>query len=533
MKISLKHKMRLILIAITLNFYGCIKEEDLNFDKITSGEWTPEWAIPVIHSRLSIKDITAMADTGMFSINNNNQISLIYNTNVFSVYGYEFFTPVNQSEWNSLQLTTPDSVELYQNDSVSRSLNIVFPLTFPNGEQIDSMTFRKGALRINMTSNIPHDGILNITIPSATLGGLPFTKNIPIGASTNTSISTQNIYDMSGYNMRTSNMGMSNQLNVSYTLTFINSNTTLNTLNKNFDITTSFDSIAPASLFGFLGQREFILPSDTAEIGIFNNFEGGGIFFEDPKMTITMTNSFGMPIDAQISTLSAIHTNGSVQPITGPIPSPLVDYPIVFGQTATNSFVFDNTNSNIQQVINSTVKYFVFDISAGTNTPLPTYNFMSDSSIFKADIKIEFPMKGYTTGFTVQDTVEFGIGEIKEISSLAFRLNISNGFPVNARTQLYFTDDNYNILDSLFTSSQDRIIESAEIDVNGRVTTPTIRSADEVFDGIRLQHLFSAKKILVRGIIDTKDAPTTSVQIYDDYKLDFKLGIRTKLKITF
>lgn len=158
---------------------------------------------------------------------------------------------------------------------------------------------------------------------------------------------------------------------------------------------------------------------------------------------------------------------------------------------------------------------------------------MSDSSIFKADLKIEFPMKGYTTGFTIQDTVEFGIGEIKEISSLAFRLNISNGFPVNARTQLYFTDDNYNILDSLFTTSQDRIIESAEIDVNGRVTIPTVRSADEVFEGIRLQHLFSAKKILVRGIINTKDAPTTVVQIYDDYKLDFKLGIRTKLKITF
>ena len=158
---------------------------------------------------------------------------------------------------------------------------------------------------------------------------------------------------------------------------------------------------------------------------------------------------------------------------------------------------------------------------------------MSDSSIFKADMKIEFPLKGYTTGFTIQDTVDFGIGEIKEIAAATFRLNISNGFPIHARAQLYFTDNNYNILDSLFTNSQDRIIESAEIDSDGIVTTPTVRSADEVFDGVRLQHLFDAKKILVKGVIDTKDAPGTMVQILDTYKLDFKLGVRTKLKITF
>ena len=533
MKILLKHKTYFATALLAFTIYGCIKEEDLSFDKVTTNEWSPEWAVPLIHSGLSIKDLTGMSDSGMFTTNSNHQISLVYNTNIYKIHGYEFFTPVNQSSWQTLQLLQPDSVDLYQNDSVSRSINLVVPLTFPNGEQIDSLNFRKGSLRINLTSYIPHDGILKITIPSATLGGQQFSKSVPISASTGAAVYTQDIFDMSGYNMGTKNLGMSNQLRVNYSLTFLKSQTTLNTLNKNFDITTSFDSITPSSLFGFLGQREFIIPPDSSEISILNNFQGGGIYLDDPKMTISLTNSFGMPIDASINTLSAIQTNGTVVPIVGPYPSPLIDYPIIFGQTATNSFVFDNTNSNIKQAINSTAHYFTYDISAGTNSPLPTYNFMSDSSIFKADLKIEFPLKGYTTGFTIQDTVNFGIGEIKEIASAAFRLNISNGFPIHARAQLYFTDNNYNILDSLFTNSQDRIIESAEIDSDGIVTSPTVRSADEVFDGIRLQHLFDAKKILVKGVIDTKDAPTTMVQILDTYKLDFKLGVRTKLKITF
>src|SRR6185436_1727687 len=122
------------------------------------------------------------------------------------------------------------------------------------------------------------------------------------------------------------------------------------------------------------------------------------------------TNSFGMPIDAHLTTLSAVQADNTVVPINGPVPSPLIDYPVVYGQAATNSFYFDNSNSNLQTALNSNVKNFVYNITAGTNVPLPTYNFMSDSSVFKADLKVEIPMKGYTTGFAIQDTVDFGIG---------------------------------------------------------------------------------------------------------------------------
>ncbi len=527
-----RHKALTIFFFIVVLQYGCIKEEDFSFDKMASNSWNPEFAVPLIHSNLSINDLTGMTDTGMFTVN-NHRISLVYKTNIYSLSGYEFFTPVNQSAFQTLQLIPQDSATLYQDDSVTRAITVPVPFIFPNNEQIDSMTFRKGALRINMTSNIPHDGILTISIPSATIGGQPFTQDIPIGAAYGTPVLTQNIYDMAGYNMKTTVNGMPNQLNVTYSIKFLNSHTTSPTLGKNFDITTSFDSIAPASLFGYLGQREFIMPSDSEEISIFNNFQGGSMHFENPKMTISLSNSFGMPIDAQIGTLSAILSNGTVTPITGPYPSPLIDYPIVYGQSATNSFVFDNTNSNLETVFNSAPNYFIYNITAGTNSPLPTFNFMSDSSNFRADLKLEFPLKGYTTGFTIQDTVDFEIGDIDMLKAITFRLNVSNGFPMHVHTQVYFVDDNLTMLDSLFTDSQDRILESADIDANGKVTTPTVRSADETFDESRLPNLFNAKKVIIKGVIDTKDAPTTSVEIYDDYKLDFKLGVRTKLKIDF
>jgi hypothetical protein len=527
-----KRRVLIILFMSLMLQYGCIKEEDLSFDKVASNSWNPEFAVPLIHSHLSINDITGMTDTGMFTVN-NHQISLVYKTNIYSLSGYEFFTPVNQSAFQTLQMFPQDSVNLYQNDSVTQSISVPMPFTFPNNEQIDSLTFRKGSLRISLTSNIPHDAVLNVSIPSATLNGQSFSQDIPVNASYNQPEFGQGIFDMSGYHMKTTNGGMPNMLNISYSIKFRNSGTTSPALGKNFDITTAFDSITPASMFGFLGQREFNMPSDSAEISIFNNFQGGSMFFDDPKMTISLYNSFGMPIDAQIGTLSAIQSNGTVTPVTGPYPPQLIDYPIVFGQAATNSFTFDKTNSNIQQIFNSSPHYFVYNIAAGTNSPLPVYNFMGDSSNFRADLKLEFPLKGYTTGFAIQDTVDFGIGNIDMLKSATFKLNISNGFPMHVHSQLYFVDDNNVVLDSMFAVSQDRILESAAIDANGRVTIPTVRSDEETFDEIRLPHIFNAKKIIIRGVIDTKDAPTTSVELFDDYKLDFKIGVKTKLKIDF
>jgi hypothetical protein len=520
-----------MLFAMTILLHGCMKDDDFRMDKMSKGEWDPEFAVPLINSELGLNDIISLDSGGLFTMN-NHQLNLIYKTNIYTQYGYQFFQPVSQSDAVTLQMTPPDTSALYQTGTVSRSINIVMPLTFPNGEQVDSMTLRRGSLRIGITNDIPHPGVLHISIPGATTNGDQFSQDIPFSAGSNISFMTQQAFDLAGYSMSMNNGGP-NRLGIDYTLTFNNSGSTANAMFHNFDITFSFDSITPATVFGYFGQREFMPPIDTTELSIFNNFQGGSMYFDDPTMTISLYNSFGMPIDAHINALKAVLPDGTIMPFTGPTPSPLIDYPMVMGQTSSNSFTWDKNNSNIQSVFNSTPKQIIYDLQAGTNAPLPTYNFMSDSSIFKADLQVQFPMKGYASGFTVQDTVDFGIGQVDMIESAAFRLNVSNGFPVNANVQLYFADENLNILDSMFTVASNRLVVAANVDNNGRATTPAIRMADENFYGARLQHLFAAKKIFIKAAIETKDAPTTAVSLYDDYKIRFKIGVRTKLKVDY
>jgi hypothetical protein len=83
------------------------------------------------------------------------------------------------------------------------------------------------------------------------------------------------------------------------------------------------------------------------------------------------------------------------------------------------------------------------------------------------------------------------------------------------------------------SNSQNRIIEAAEVDNNGLVTLPTKRATDEAFEGVRMQHLFDAKKILIKATIQTTDAPSSMVEVFDNYTIDFKIGVRTKIKMDF
>jgi len=530
MKIFQRNAALCLLLVALLN--SCIKEDDFDFNNMAANQWDPELAAPLINSSLSIQDITGMTENDMFTVN-NGVISLIYSTNIFKRYGFEFFTPASQTSNLTIQMTPPDSTTLYQTGTVSRSITPTMPLSFPNGEQIDSMVYRSGQFNVTLTSYIPHDAVLNVTIPSATLQGQVFSKDIPVSASTGVASIVQGSFDMTGYSMGTNKNGMPNQVDISYTLTFTNSNTVSPCLNLNFDIISSFDSIAPAYLFGYFGQSEFAPPPTSSPVSIFNNFQGGSVFFDDPRMTITLTNSFGMPIDAKVNSIRAEQSSGANIPFNGNFPNPLITYPIAVGQAATNSIYFDKNNSNIQQLVNASPVAFNYNISAGTNAPLPAYNFMSDSSEFSVDMKLELPLSGHATGFVIQDTLDISLGDVTQISSILFRLNVTNGFPVNANTQVYFLNDSYAVLDSLISDYQNRLVESAEVDANGKATTPTVRAREELFDGIRLSHLFDAKKVIIRATIDTYDAPNTNIDLYDDYKIDFKLGARTKLNIEF
>lgn len=529
-----KKKLSLLsLVAIAFLIQACIKNNDFDFDKIASSTWSPDLAAPLIHSSLGIQDIVSVGDSNTVSVDSNHLVSLIYRGNIYSITGSEFLPVIDQNDNTNFSITSSDSTTLYTANTLTKITPKSIPFIFPGGEQIDSLYIKSGKLEVEITSTIPHSGTLNISIPTLIKNGVAMSFTVPFISSTGSQIIKIDSLALAAYLFDLTLAGFPNYFNITYTATFNNSNSLLSITNKNFDVVARFKNIEFSSIFGNLGTHPINLFEDSSRITLFDNFQGGQMYFEDPKMTFFLSNSFGMPIDAHVLSLAALSPTGTSIPITGNIPDPLViGYPSQIGQVATSSFVLDKNNSNIQTVISQAPRYIVYTLNATSNIPNIQPNFLTDTSKFKADIQIDFPLRGYANSFTVEDTTDFSMEKINEIESAVFRINIDNGFPADAYTQAYFVDSNYTRLDSLISNPANLLIKSAQVDGNGRVTVSTHEMSDEPFSKTRMEHLYSAKKILIISVIDTKNAPS-NVEIYDTYKLDVKIGVRTQLNVKF
>jgi len=511
-----------------------MKDEDFNYDRIASTNWDPDFAIPLINSSLSINDLTGFSNSTIVDTDSNGFVYLIYRSNIFSVYGFEFMPLLNQTYLSQFTPAPGDSSDLYQTGTFSRTISTVIPFTVSGSEELDSVFLRNGILSTTLSSQLPHSGSVQIDIPDATLNGLPYSRTIPLDHNLGIPLQVSANDGLGGYRLNLTGAGAFNQLRVNYTITFSNSASPLSLTDRNLYISTELNNLQMEYAFGNFGQRPLSLPGDSSRIELFNNTVFGNIAFDDPFINFEISNSFGVPVNAQLTSLNAIFSNGSTAPVTGSIPNPLpVQTPLTPGQTASTSFYLDKNNSNISSIMDQNPRYIAFDVSALSNSPVPTYNFISDSSQFRVDAEVKLPLKGSANGFTVIDTSDFELENIEEVQKAIFRINAQNGFPADAYIQIYFADSNYIVIDSLLSDASDFIVESGLLDLDGKVILPNKKIRDEEFDKTRLERIYDARKLIITAIVSTQNAPVQQVPIYSSYTLDIRIGVRAFLNIEF
>ena len=533
MSVNQLKRILLPIVCIVSFFFhfSCIKENDFNYDKLAGSNWDPDLALPLIQTSINIQDISGLVDSANYSTDSNHLLKLIYTGNIYSIGSNHFLPVLNQSDDAVFSLNASDSTLLYQSGTITKTISHFAPFIFQNGT-CDSMLVESGQLDISLVSDIPHSGILNITIPDAIKNGQSLSCQLPFTWSGSATTVGKSI-DLSGYFINLSGSGIPGVLTINYSITYNNSTSLSAVTGHQSAVHLDFNAIHFKSIYGNFGQQAITLFEDSALITLFSNFQNGTLYFDDPSLTFTLKNSFGMPIDAHVSSLTAINRLGQSFPITGAIPDPLpIGFPSVAGQSAISSFTLDKNNSNVRSIISQCPKYITYSLNATSNAPNPAYNFLLDTSEFRADIKIELPMRGYASGFTIQDTVDFRLDKINDLKNAIFRINIDNGFPANAYTQIYFTDAGFNILDSMILDPSHTLIESAQVNSAGKVIASTHKMLDEPFPSARLDHLYQTKKMLIRSLINTADFQTGRIiEIYDDYKIDVKVGVRADFNI--
>ncbi|MEI7595147.1 MAG: hypothetical protein WCK02_05315 [Bacteroidota bacterium] len=541
-KISKINANRITLVVfialISVLTSSCFKD-DFDTNRLAGGQYTPNVAVPVIHSELTLGDIIRDYDSEHMLVEDGTGfITLVYNGTVYSKLASELIIIADQNFSKTENYNLPPATPI--GDSAKNNYNQVLTFATPNGGIYDSAILKTCDLKLQLSLDLNQNAKFRFSIPNATKNGIPFYKELPYTYNGSTPAMLSSDIDLSDYKIVFNNSGGNNEIDINIeAVVFNNGNPILPAYS--FSFTQDFTNIKYKKLFGYLGQQTFNIAVDTVSIDIFKNNIMGAFILEDPRIKITTTNSFGMPIDVSFNAIKANSPTNApfVVVLSGTgLPNPFsINAPTIsqVGSSVRDSIYLHKNNSNFDNFINispRTVTYSLTGLSNPQATPIK--NFVLENSRFDVDLQVELPLYGRAWNFVLQDTFDFEFSKIQEIDWISFKINTTNSFPLESQIQVLFADSNYVVIDSLLNPLQSVVAAGIAGPAPAyKVTVPTNKITETTLTAAKLDKLANCKKIIVRGKLATTNNGNDIVKIYSNYKLDVKLGTRAQLKADF
>jgi hypothetical protein len=287
---------------------------------------------------------------------------------------------------------------------------------------------------------------------------------------------------------------------------------------------------------GFFGdQSALAIPAETIDVNAFGtSLNKASVSFAQPKITLSVSNDFGIPTKVTFGSLEARKKDGSKLLVQINPASPIaINRPVTLGQSATTDVSVTNAN----QLINFAPSLFFYQLSARINEGLTSgTNFCADTSKIRVTFKAEIPLYGKAAGILLADTFDIDLSEAKdtEVESGAIRSKINNQLPLDAFIQLYIADANSIIKDSLFTTAQTAIVKASTVNAQGELLNAGVTDTEASIPKEKLDKLFDAKKIIVKARMSTaKDGAGQQIDVKfkSTYKINVAFGVKAKLKL--
>lgn len=528
----MKIKAIITFTGLMILLFACKKPD---FTKIAGGVWNPKLAVPIGYSEFSVADILAKNDsTNLIITSELGELSLAYSDSISSFEVTEILNLTDQSFSYSLpfaDLGISGNTSLPSGIEFPSSSNTAIPFTFPNGEALYELNLENGEFTISLTTSLQHDVTFNLTFPDIKKNGVALQKTIVSNYLGTTPHTTSASIDLSHTSFDLTAGGSStNALRVAIATTITGTGNPLsNSENNTFDF--SFQNLKFLSATGYFGQQDIALDSDSIVFDLFKNTNAGFVQLNNPKLKFTVKNSFGIPIQLDISNLSAVNTNtGVVTHFNNSALSNIsINAPSTMGMTSTTDIpeINSSNTTNLNTLVNTLPKYLNYAIHAVTNpNGQTTPNFITKDSKMTVYANLELPLEGHAYTVNLSDTLPFNFSETEEsIESVMFRLNATNGFPIGFKAQVAFVDENYHVLGTLF-ENEEAVIISAPVDLNGKVTSSTNKITDIILPRAKLNMLNQARYIIISGKIASTEPQGTNVKIFENYRFSLKLALQ-------
>ncbi|GHN00839.1 hypothetical protein WSM22_23280 [Cytophagales bacterium WSM2-2] len=520
----------LLAIAVVCSFcvilFSCgniINDKEYNLDSI---RLAPQLAVPLAFGSLRIKDILNNADSQYVKVYSDGLVFLSYSQTLKSADIRNLVTMPNQSLTRTFALPAgilPPTPKDFRSDSIVQVIDLGL-----TPEKLSEILFKSGTINYS-TSLSPANPNFKYEIAIA----LPDFTSTATSTTFSQKVSGNGSFSLQNYDAVLNN----NQFNLKLVL-IIKQNPSAVTIvpGSTINMNISFTGMDFSYIKGFFGDQSVNVAPETLEIGTFNtSFDGANISFAQPKINFTVTNDYGVPLTVIFQTLEARKPGASLPVQINPVSPVQVATPSTLGGSAQTTV----SVTNASQLLNFAPTQFYYAAGARINAGLSSanpLNFMADTSKFRVNLGVEVPLYGHASNIILADTAEIDLSDIDQskIDKAFLKVKVSNEIPLDANVQFYLTDANYNLIDVLLTPSQTAIIPGSKVDANGDLLTPGVFDQLLEIDAARVNKVFTAKKIIIRGTVTTsKDANGNfpDVKFRSQYKMNVNLGLKANLKI--
>jgi hypothetical protein len=488
---------------------SCSDFSDLN--SIEKAEEEIELAVPLVNTEFVISDFTGENGPENVSIivDEEDRVTLVYNGDVVRQNVSAVFPPV----------------PFFAVPLLDTSFTV--PVPFASDQRVDRAIFGNSNLNVSFVSEFEEDIDVKVTIPQLTKDGEIFELNVTVPYEGAVPVEfTSDLVSVKGWTL----MSEENIITINYDARLSDNSRVM--FSEAF---LAFDVVVFDYVEGYFGSEVFDIKGDFISIGVLDNWISGGLSFEDPKVKVFVENAFGFPVRSIFKKMQVVTTTGEMLDMESDIIDNNVDfaYPGLneIGQVKITEFSFDKDNSNIVELFREKVTRVTYDIDAGANPDMDESitGFVNEDSYFLVNVDVELPLEGTVNNLVLQDTVDLDLNDFEDFISAEFKSVIANDFPADITLQSYFYDDNNVLLDSLFESRL--LLPAAPVDLT---TGKTLGGEDVItFENIvedRFDKLKNAKKVLVNIKINTEQASSGPLWIYNDYGIRFKIGAKLKTK---
>lgn len=406
------------------------------------------------------------------------------------------------------------------------------------GPQVKNMTVKSGRIRFDVVSTVEEEMNVEYRIPYATKNGVPFYQTFKVPPAPAGGTATyQRDFDISGYvvDMRGKNPVVDDTVNSFYNVLDVTIDSTgierNISLNDSIYVYLGLLDIIPSYAEGFFGQQTYDIGPSTIDFDFFQN-TSGKLSFEDIDVTLDILNGIGASAELKINSIYARNTPQSKAlqlsgtGLAGPHILNAATYPPL--TPSTKSINLNAGNSNIKDFFELFPDKIDYDLQVVTN---PYGNnglykdFVTDGSEFAATLGVNIPMSVQADALTLADTIDFDFAAIERADKIiegTINLVADNGFPLQAKMQVYLLNDNGFIIDSLVLNTNNTIA-AAGVDANGVVISPLRSVVKAEARGLKMESLRITKKVIVQAILDTPKTPSDYWKMYKSYTFDLSL----------